>query len=70
MRKIYLYLALSSAFLLLGCDGLKKFLIQKLGSTDKYEIEGDAADWSVHGVIPALRAEPLSVWPSAPTAPR
>jgi hypothetical protein len=43
MRKIYLYLALSSAFLLLGCDGLKKFLIQKLGSTDKYEIEGDAA---------------------------
>ena len=43
MRKIYLYLALLSAFLLLGCDGLKKFLIQKLGSTEKYEIEGDAA---------------------------
>ena len=44
MRKKMTYLLLSSLFLTMGCDGLRKFLIQKLGATDKYEIEGNAAN--------------------------
>jgi glucose/arabinose dehydrogenase len=44
MKHKYFYLVFLSIFFTIGCDGLRKFLIQKLGSTDKYEIEGNAAN--------------------------
>lgn len=41
--KFRIYILLFIPFLLLHCDGIRKFLIQKLGATDKYKAEGNIA---------------------------
>lgn len=38
----YTFLIFLLGFFTVNCNGIKKFLIQKLGSTEKYVIEGDA----------------------------
>ena len=43
MKYKYTYFVFLLLVLTIHCQGIKKFLIQKLGSTEKYEIDGDAA---------------------------